>query len=278
MFRNLKAAFLAAPEIPGIGRIPLNVIVLAGLLILGFGHPGFWLLALGAEAAYLYALSTSPRFQRLVDAQSLQESRSAEEIQKHAMLGKLSPEALQRMTKLEENCQRIIQLNAESEVEDFLIGNDSEALEKLRGLYLKLLIAAQNLTEHDQQAVEEQIARQIASVKTDLLDTTISPALRESKTATVRILAKRLANFERRELALEEIASDLLRIEVQIDLALENTGIRGKSESFNIGLVSQLLADNALYGDSGASIAEFERTFGSRQIASPPDRPTEKQS
>lgn len=266
MFRHLKAAFLAAPEIPGIGRLPLNAITLAGLAILGFGHPGFWLLGLGAEAAYLYALATSPRFQRLVAAESLQETRSAEEIQRHAMLVKLSPEARQRMTKLEENCQRIIELNAESEVEDFLIGNDSDALGKLRGLYLKLLVAAQNLTEHDQQAVEEQIARQIASVKGDLLDSSLSPALRESKTATLRILAKRLANFERRELALEEIASDLMRIEVQIDLALENTGIRGKSESFNIGLVSQLLADNALYGDSGASIAEFERTFGSRQI------------
>jgi hypothetical protein len=266
LFRHLKAAFLAAPEIPGIGRLPLNAITLAGLAILGFGHPGFWLLGLGAEAAYLYALATSPRFQRLVAAESLQETRSAEEIQRHAMLVKLSPEARQRMTKLEENCQRIIELNAESEVEDFLIGNDSDALGKLRGLYLKLLVAAQNLTEHDQQAVEEQIARQIASVKGDLLDSSLSPALRESKTATLRILAKRLANFERRELALEEIASDLMRIEVQIDLALENTGIRGKSESFNIGLVSQLLADNALYGDSGASIAEFERTFGSRQI------------
>ena len=251
--------------------------MLGGLLILGFGHPGFWLLGLGAEAAYLYALATSPRFQRLVDAESQYKTRSAGESQRHALLRKLSPEARQRMTKLEENCQRIIQLNVESEVEDFLIGNDSEALEKLRVLYLKLLVAAHNLTEHDQQAVEEQIARQIMSVKNDLLDTSLSPALRESKTATLRILAKRLANFERRELALEEIASDLLRIEVQIDLALENTGIRGKSESFNIGLVSQLLADNALFGDSGASIAEFERTFGDRQNQAASLRSTEPQ-
>jgi hypothetical protein len=275
VFRNLKAAFLAAPDIPVIGRLPLNAITLAGMAILGFGHPGFWLLGLGAEAAYLYALATSPRFQRLVEAESRQQSRSAEESQRLAMVDKLAPEARQRMAKLEENCRRISQLNAESEVEDFLVGNDREALEKLGGLYLKLLLAAQNLTAHDQQAVEEQIARQIASVKNDLLDADLSPALRESKTATLRILARRLANFERRELALEEIASDLLRIEVQIDLALENTGIRGKSESFNIGLVSQLLADNALYGDSGASIAEFERTFGAHPDDPVPTRQAE---
>ena len=52
------------------------------------------------------------------------------------------------------------------------------------------------------------------------------------------------------------------------DLTLKNTGIRGNREFFNIGRVRRLLANNALYGDSGASIAEFERTFGTR-----PDEP-----
>lgn len=277
MFRHLKAAFLAAPEIPGIGRLPVNAITLAGLAILGFGHPGFWLLGLGAEAAYLYALATSPRFKRFTAAESLQETQSAAESQRHAIAGKLAPGALLRVAALEEKCARILQLSVDSQADDFMIDSDREALKKLSGLYLKLLLAAQNLTDHDQEAVENQIAGQIASVKNDLLDAKLSPALRESKTATLRILAQRLANFERRDLALEEIASDLLRIEVQIDLALENTGIRGKSESFNIGLVSQLLADNALYGDSGASIAEFERTFGPRPEEPAPVRQMEKQ-
>jgi hypothetical protein len=267
LFRHLKAAFFAAPYLSGIGRLPVNLIALVGLAILGFGHPGFWLLALGAETAYLYALASSPRFQSFNDAESLQETQTAVESRRHAITGKLAPEALLRMAKLDEKCARILQLCADSQADDFTVDSDQEALKKLSSLYLKLLLAAQNLTDHDQEAVENQIAAQIASVNKDLLDSKLSPALHESKTATLRILAQRLANFERRDLALEEIASDLLRIEVQIDLALENTGIRGTSESFNIGLVSQLLADNALYGASGASIAEFERTFSPRPDA-----------
>ena len=225
--------------------------------------------------AFLLALATSPRFQRFNDAESLQETQSAAESRRHAITGKLAPETLLRMAKLDEKCARILQLCVDSQADDFMIDSDREALKKLSGLYLKLLLAAQNLTDHVQESVENQIAAQIASVNNNLLDLKLSPALRESKTATLRILAQRLANFERRDLALEEIASDLLRIEVQIDLALENTGIRGKSESFNIGLVSQLLADNALYGDSGASIAEFERTFGPRPDEAMPVRQTE---
>jgi len=91
----------------------------------------------------------------------------------------------------------------------------------------------------------------------------ISRSLRESKEATLRILEQRLANLERREQTLAEIDSDLTRIEAQVDLALENAGMRGKSEaiSANIDLVSQLL-DDSIYGDAGESVAALDRTYG----------------
>jgi len=44
VFRYFKAAFWAAPEVAGLGRVPVNVLTLAGFGILGFGHAGFWLL------------------------------------------------------------------------------------------------------------------------------------------------------------------------------------------------------------------------------------------
>lgn len=70
MFRYLSAAFFVRPHIPGLGRMPVNVLAVASLGILGFGNPGFWLLGLGLEAAFLTALATHPRFQRLVRAES----------------------------------------------------------------------------------------------------------------------------------------------------------------------------------------------------------------
>ena len=64
MFRYLKAAFWAAPQFAGLGRLPLNVLALSGFGILGFGHAGFWLLGLALEGTYLYALVSSARFRQ----------------------------------------------------------------------------------------------------------------------------------------------------------------------------------------------------------------------
>jgi hypothetical protein len=261
LFHHLKAAFYVSPEIPGLGRLPLNLIFLSGIAILGLGHPGFWLLGLGIEVAFLYVLATSPRFQQLVAAEKLRIQEAESETKRHGMADQLRPAARQRMTTLEAKCDRIYQLSQESQAETFMLDRDQAALKQLKRLYLKLLLADQNLTEHDQGAVENQITAQLNRVKSDLSAPNLTSAMRQSKSATLQILEQRLANFQRRELALEEISSDLLRIEAQIDLAVENTGIRGESESFNIDLVSQLLTDNALLGASGASIAEFERTY-----------------
>src|SRR5260370_35229295 len=71
MLDYLKAAFWIAVPIPGLGRLPVNVLLVAGCAILGFANPGFWLLGAGAEAALLAVLATNPRFQRAVDARRL---------------------------------------------------------------------------------------------------------------------------------------------------------------------------------------------------------------
>lgn len=68
MWCYVKAAFWASPDLPSLGRFPINAAVLVGLVILGFGQAGFWLLAVGLEAAYLVMMATNPRFQRLVEA------------------------------------------------------------------------------------------------------------------------------------------------------------------------------------------------------------------
>jgi len=96
------------------------------------------------------------------------------------------------------------------------------------------------------------------------------PQIEESKKATQGILRKRVANLQRREQSLEEIASDLTRLEAQIDLAVENAGMRGKTETIStkIDLVSHLL-DDSIYGESGPSIAVLDETFN-RPISEPP--------
>jgi len=265
VFRYLQAAFWAAPEVAGLGRLPANVLLLAGFAILGFGHPGFWLLGLALEGAYLYALTNSARFRTLVDAQRLHLSESSVEQERQTLVAKLSPEARGRLENLSAKCARVGQLERDAQVEEFLVEANRDALRKLEWLFLKVLIAQQNLRLLDAEGTSRELHRKAEVLRSEVQADRLSRSLRESKAATLRILEQRLANLDRREQSLAEIDSDLTRIEAQIDLAVDNAGMRGKSEaiSANIDLVSQML-DDSVYGDSGQSIAALDRTFGSQ--------------
>src|SRR5262249_10912101 len=98
-----------------------------------------------------------------------------------------------------------------------------------------------------------------------------TPSARESKTATLAILQKRAENFGRRHESLEEIASDLARIEAQIELVLENTTLEGKPQAIaaNLDLASQTL-DSGVFGSSAADIADVDAAYA--QAPPPRDR------
>lgn len=260
MFRYLKAAFWAAPQIAGLGRLPVNVLALFGFGILGIGHPGFWLLGLAFEGTYLYALASSPRFRKVIDAGQLQTAQLSVEQERAMLVAKLPADARARLDQLAAKCTRALDLEREAQTDEIVVDGNREALRKLEWLYLKVLVAQQNLRALG--SGEAQLRRQIDILQVEVRADRLSRSLRESKEATLRLLEQRLANLERREQTLAEIESDLTRIETQVDLAVENAGMRGKSEaiSANIDLVSQLL-DDSIYGDSGASIAALDRTF-----------------
>lgn len=49
MFRYLKEAFWARPDIGGLGRIPWNAIAVARAIILGFGEHSVWIGGIEAQ-------------------------------------------------------------------------------------------------------------------------------------------------------------------------------------------------------------------------------------
>ncbi len=262
MWRYLKAAFWARTEIPGLGRLPFNVIALSGCTVLGFGHPAFWLLGAGLETAYLATLATSDRFRHIIDALDHRVEQIEEADDHQTLVKKLATARRERFARIEERCAKIIQLHRDAQTDDIILDGNREALTKLSHLYLKLLVAQQNLESIQAAIVEEQLKRQIESIKAELCAARFRPSLRESKEATLRILEQRLANLDRREQSLEEIDSDLVRVEAQIDLALENAGMRGgqaETISTNIKLVSHLLDDSIL----GDSFSPLDQTFTS---------------
>jgi hypothetical protein len=96
----------------------------------------------------------------------------------------------------------------------------------------------------------------------ELAGNVATPALRDSKKATLDILRARVDNVRRRAETLAEVDADLARVEAQIDLAMEEASLKDKPAaiSANIELVSRRMLDED-YGDAGAAIASLDQKY-----------------
>jgi hypothetical protein len=236
--RYLKAAFLSKTQ----GGVPLNALGVLACFALGFWQPWLWLVGVGLEALYLFGLSSNERFRKWVDAQKymqpLQQAGGKEQL-----LSQLGPESRSRMRAMENKCERIFQAY-EARTDSFVAENNRDALNRLLDVYLKLLVVRRQLLAVDRTAVQQSVQNEIAALESDL-GSTASDSLRESKTATLEILRKRLEQSQHGEQALNEVESDLQRIEAQIDLAREQALHQERPPviSLNIDLATQLLDD-----------------------------------
>ncbi|HEX3581690.1 MAG TPA: hypothetical protein VH087_07985 [Thermoanaerobaculia bacterium] len=259
MLRYLKEAFWARPELGGLGRIPWNVLAMAGVAILGFGAPAIWLAGLGLETLYLYALATNPRFQRWVDAVDLAKLKSTDETARTNLVEGLAAPSQDRVTALEQKIGRIEDLYRESQADEFLFDSNREALHKLMSIYIHLLVAQRNIGTVGAGANQKELQLRIDAMRKELAAPDLAPALRESKQATLNVLLQRLNTIQKCNESLAEIDSDLTRIEAQIDLALEEASLKGKPTAIsgNIDLVSHLLVDDtSMTTTSSGSVLE----------------------
>jgi hypothetical protein len=250
VWRYIKSAFLVGVDVQGLGRIPLNALAVAGVGIFGIAEPAVWLLGLGAEVIVISSLAFNKRFQNWVDATSFKRSDDQVAAESAAMARILPPDSKARLTKLQAKCEQTLQMyrNLQSDDFEFTIETNREALKKLQSTYLKLLVARQHLIELDSPDAEHALKAQLVNLETDLRKLDDSPAVHESKTATLNILKKRLRNLYRKAETLEEIDSDLMRIEAQVDLVRENAGMQSKPQtiSADIELASDLVSGGLL--------------------------------
>jgi hypothetical protein len=260
MLRALKAAFLLRWPVKGLGDVPVNVLALTSLGILGIANPGFWLAGLGLETLYLASLTTNRRFLRWVAAQDKVLEGSAVELKLQTLVSQLGPESKRAMKRLDDRCGRIESLWRAGD--EFQLESNQQALRDLKWLYLKLLIARQHLLSAEAEADAAKVDADIRALERELNDTRLTAASRESKIATLAILKKRADNFGRRRESLDEIASDLTRIDAQIDLVLENTTLEGKPQTIasNLDLASQTL-DAGMFGPSAADVADVDAAY-----------------
>ncbi|MGB7847566.1 MAG: hypothetical protein WBL63_18275 [Candidatus Acidiferrum sp.] len=263
MWRYLKAAFLVGADVPALGRVPVNVLASAAFFILGFGNPGFWLLGLAAEATFLPSLAFNKRFQNYVDAMERQLSSGDSQVKRTALVQTLPPEDRKRIEALDRRCAKVLDVYRNAQAEEFLIETNREALDNLKWVYTKLLIARFHLLTAGTDDTAESLQRKILSLEKDLQDSQETPALRQSKAATLDILKRRIANIERRGQSLEEVESDLTRVDSQVDLILDNAAMQGKPQTISTDLqLASDLVGGGLFGEAESAVADLDRDYG----------------
>jgi hypothetical protein len=261
VWRYLKSAFLVSVEVPGLGNVPVNALGAAAFAILGFAQPAFWLVGLALEAAIVPSLAFNPRFQKVVEAQSLQLSQGDAEQKRQALVKLLEGTAQQRLWNLAKKCNQVLDVYRSQQAEDYIIDSNDQALKNLEWVYLKLLVARHHLLNPTSET-EQSLEKKIQELEKDLQDGEETESLRQSKTATLNILKKRQATMRKKQETLEEIESDLTRIDNQVDLILENATVQGKPQtiSADIELASDLLG-GAVFGEDESVISNLEQTY-----------------
>lgn len=266
MWRYLKSAFFVSVDVPGLGRLPVNALGAAAFAILGFAEPAFWFLGLAVEAAVVPALAFSPRFQKVVQAQDLQLSEGDAENKRQALVKLLESSAQQRLWAFGKKCNQVLDVYRSQQAEEYIVDSNEQALKNLEWVYLKLLVARHHLQNPANNETEQSLEKKISDLDRDLRDGEESESLRQSKAATLVILKKRLANLKRKAQTLEEIESDLTRIDNQVDLILENATMQGKPQtiSADIELASDLLG-GSVFGEDESAITDLEHAYGRQQ-------------
>lgn len=246
---------------PSLGRLPVNVLGTAAFAILGFAEPAFWLVGMAVEAAVVPALAFNPRFQKYVEAQSHQLSEGNAEQRRQALVKLLETGAQQRLWGLAKKCNQVLEVYRSQQAEDYMIESNDQALKNLEWVYLKLLVARHHLLNPSSES-EESLENKIKELDRDLRQGEETESLRQSKMATLNILKKRLSTMHKKQQTLEEIESDLTRIDNQVDLILENATVQQKPQtiSADIELASDLLG-GSIFGDDESAITDLERTY-----------------
>lgn len=252
MLKYLKAAFWAGPRVPLLGSLPVNALAVAAGIIFGFVQPAIWFLTLGIETAWLFALSTNARFQRWADLQDAPPPLPAGVPDQE-----LSPGDLRQAAELQAKVSEALAAYQRNQTDPLIFEANKDALRRLAEIHGTLLGARASLLEAQRRTDAAELRSQLAGIERDLAQADLAPAVRGSKQATAEILRQRLGNDEKRRHTLELIDADLVRIEAQVDLAVENAVVRGSTEalSSNIELTSQLLTDGGV--SSSLSTAEI---------------------
>lgn len=271
MFRYLRAALLACPNLPLFGKVPVNLAACVAVAVAGFWFPAVWYVGGGLLALLIGTLALNSRFRKLIDANARLTASQPKEEKKTTLVRQLAPRGLNRLRILEDRSIRVLETYRQSQADSFTVSATKDALESLQESYLRLLVLQQNLERAAGQVSGSRIRREITALERELLSPGLPDALRNTNTATLQILKQRLRNFQNRNQKLDEIEGSLKQIEAQVELALERASLHDQPEALipDIQLASDLLATGG-YADLTTDFGHCEEE-GQNTGQAPPE-------
>jgi hypothetical protein len=219
----VHAAFNARPA----GMfVPPNWIGLGIFGLLGAMDPGFWLIGLGCELAYLGWLGTNPRFHRLINGSQQLAERRRWQTKVYESIRQLAPEDQQRYRALEARCQGILEHQSQSETLSPGLNEQGDGLGRLVWIYLRLLLTRESIRRiiRESSGSPEQSAQlkeRIDKLQEQLKQPSVTEDLRKSLNSQLEILQLRQ---EKKKEAVEKLAfldAEITRIQEQVELLRE---------------------------------------------------------
>jgi hypothetical protein len=253
--------------------VPPNWIGLGVFGFLGVLNPGFWIIGLGCEFAYLGWLGTHPRFQKLVSGGRLLDERRRWQAKLYELIRQLSPEDQQHYRALEARCQEILEQQSHGTALSPGLDEQGEGLGRLVWIYLRLLLTRESIRKiiRESSGSPEQAAQlkeRIDKLREQLQQPSVGEDLRKSLTAQVEILQQRQ---EKKREAGEKLAfldAELTRIQEQAELLREQAVLSTDPE-----VVSQRIDQvTTTLGGTNQWIRDQQKIYGAMEdlLSDPP--------
>jgi len=253
--------------------VPPNWIGLGLFGFLGVLNPGFWIIGLGCEFAYLGWLGTHPRFQKLVSGGRLLDERRRWQARVYDLIRQLSPEDQQRYRALEARCQGILEQQSRGTSVTPGMSEQEEGLGRLVWIYLRLLLTRESIRKIIREAstpTEQatQLKERIDKLQEQLQQPSTSEDLRKSLTGQLEILQQRQ---EKKREAAEKLAfldAELTRIQEQVELLREQAVLSTDPE-----VVSQRIDQvTTTLGGTNQWIRDQQKIYGAMEdlLSDPP--------
>jgi hypothetical protein len=253
--------------------VPPNWVGIGIFALLGIVNPGFWVMGLGLELAYLGVLSTNSRFQYLVNALMQYRVRGEWQAKVDDLVRQLDVDSQRKYRALEVRCRSILELQFRGAAPTAGLQEQGEGLGRLLWIYLRLLITRQSIDRMIREAEganeeTDRLSDRVQKLESQLKKDGITEELRKSLSGQIEILQQRL---EKRREAREKLAfldAELTRIQEQVELIREQAVLATDPE-----VVSQRIDQiTATLGGTTQWVGEQQQMYGAVEdlLSEPP--------